>query len=34
VQLLKVKKEFEGLLLKPLVFLLNLMFSAGKRKAK
>jgi uncharacterized protein len=34
VQLLKVKKEFEGFLLKPLTFLLNMMFSAGKRKEK
>ena len=33
-QLLKVKKEFEGFLSKPILFLLNMMFSAGKRKAK
>jgi uncharacterized protein len=33
-ELLKVKKEFEGFLAKPIMFLLNLMFSAGKRKAR
>jgi len=33
-ELLKVKKEFEGFLAKPIMLLLNLMFSAGKRKTK
>lgn len=32
--LLKVKKDFEGFLAKPIIFLLNLMFSAGKRKSQ